>query len=230
MSEEKNCEICHTELGPVDYRFHDDCKNCIYCGNTVGIDIIGKILKDEDGQTDVKILVFHFPCRDSALREELLNRPVTINQSHLDILNRSNLLFRQVFQSDPALSIETNQELSMSMARPYIVDMSLEEKYRTLKNIESVAAMCSILLGQKNKNEIKFELANRDAEKFKKVKEYREDTEKAKTERKEAGRKATERLDPKTRARNNAIDGLMKFAGMSREEAEESLVKKEVVQ
>lgn len=225
--ENRKCGVCNKPLTNFEHNLnhvcHESCYNCNYCGNAVGLDLVHRMIKEETTEGPLPepcypLPVYHRPCRDEALREEMKRKPVTITQEHLDVLNRTNLLFRQIFESDENLSVETNQELTASMVRTFLVDMPREKKYRALKNMEASAAICSILIGQKNKDEIKLEIAKRDSERFQRVKEYRENRQQADEERKAVSRERAKRLDPAERQREKAIAAMMAI-GMDRDEA-----------
>ncbi len=221
-----NCQICHQPLDQFEvehnHKYHQDCKNCIYCNSAVHVDIIAKLVKEEDKQTDVKILIYHQPCRDEKLKQEFKLKPVTITQAHLDMLNRSHLFMNQVMHSSSDLSIETNQEICERQVQPWFSELDLEDKFRALKNLEAITAMMSIALS-KDKNSIKSRIEAKEIQKYKEAQEYREQQkEKKETRQVSAGQKIqreNERANPELKADRKAIEQFMKLFKMSETEA-----------
>ena len=58
------------------------------------------------------------------------------------MLNAANLMFR----ANVGLSVATNQKEAELMAHKFVHEMTLEEKFISLKRLEAVAAMWSIAL------------------------------------------------------------------------------------
>jgi hypothetical protein len=165
--------------------------------------------------------VFHQPCRDKALAEEFKKKPVIITQEHLDMLNRSHLMMTQITVGRPEISVETNQDITEEMARPWFHEMDLEQKFYFMKQVEAIAAQLSIVLG-KDKERIRTAIQSKDIKKFQNVQEYREQQLNNKT--KSAMRslseieKQNEKTDPMLKAKRKAIEGFMKV-GLSLEQA-----------
>jgi hypothetical protein len=213
-----NCNICH-QLS--ETTSHEACRNCIYCGSEVMKPRLDKLLKEDEGQTDYKIVIHHEICRRQQLERDFKAKPVVITQEHLDMLNRSHLFMDQVFYSSQDLSIETNQEKCEIMVSHWFNEMDLEEKFRALKNLEAITARMSIALS-KDKNAIQTKIQAKEIEKYKEVKEYREGQLTRKTEKQMKSlseiEAANEKANPQLKARRKAIESFIKV-GLSKADA-----------
>jgi hypothetical protein len=232
-----NCIICYQELPPFEqahnHTTHETCRNCKYCGHEVATEQINRLIKEENarfgdsantatrGTADLKIEIFHQPCRDKVLAEEYKKKPVIITQEQLDYLNRSHLFMQHVMHSSNDLSIESNQEIAERMVTPWFHELDLEEKFKALKNFEAVCARMSIALSR-DKNAIQTRIQAREIEKYKEVQDIRE----GQVTRKEQNRmkslteieKDNEKANPALKARRKAIEGFMKV-GLSEQAA-----------
>ena len=239
-----NCKICSLELTESFTTVHEDCTLCVYCNHEVGNDLIEKRLRESKtctssckskenihsqeciDNTHYPIEIFHDYCRNMKLENDFKNKPVTITQEHLDMLNSANLLFRPKMD----LSVETNQKESEFLSHKFIHEMTLEEKFVALKRLEAVAAMWSIALS-KDKNRIQTKLAEQDRIKYK---ELQRDSDKLEFEKKREKKKdrnennapSDPTLSPEERQRWKAIQALMKVMKCSKEKAIETLGQK----
>lgn len=215
----KNCKICHLPLSEFEtehnWQYHTDCKNCHYCGNEVQIDLITRLLKDEENPTEgPKVLIFHKTCRDRALEESFKNTPVTITRAHLDYLTRAvNML-----DVDMSMSVESNQLMGETQSRQWIHEMSLEQKHYHLKKMEAITAMLNLALS-KDKVRLHIALTEHDKTRIADAEETRRDQAVAKTKKQEKTREAARKVLPEERTKEKAIVALMNAAGFTREQA-----------
>lgn len=219
-----NCKICNTEIPYGSYC--TECVKCKYCTHDVGEDLIEKQLRGHEVPGDCSdgeiLKVYHPYCHNKKLEEDFKNKPVTITQDHLDMLNSANLMFR----ANLDLSIETNQKDAEIQAHKFVHKMTLEEKFITLKRLEAVAAMWSIALS-KDKNRIKIQLAEKERIKFKELQQEDDKLEyEKKREKKNVKAALAGNLTPEEKQREKAIMQLCKLPGIDREKAIEMLQKK----
>lgn len=223
------CKVCFQEI--VDYTneqgetltapswmtMHDSCKLCIYCQHEVGNDLIEKRIRNSrsnDVNEEGPITIYHDYCHSRKLEQDFAKTPVTITQGHLDMLNAANLMFR----ANVGLSVATNQKEAELMAHKFVHEMTLEEKFISLKRLEAVAAMWSIALS-KQKDKIQIQLDERERIKHKEIQqagqvlEYEKKRDKKRVAEAKAGL-----LTPEEKQREKAIASLMKL-GLSREAA-----------
>lgn len=218
----KQCRICLQELDAPEFvQYHDDCKNCIHCGNEVGRDVIESLIAEQVKFLNIKkgdvltepLRVYHRPCENDSIERSFKTQPVVITQEKLDYLNR----FLQMMEPRTDLDPLTNQKLAESAQASWIHEMKLEEIFLIQKRHEAMAAACSILTSKKQ-GIIDAKLSERKLIAFREMDQANERIEFEK-ERIRKREKDAIKLDPKARAREKAIEGLMKMIGMTREQA-----------
>jgi hypothetical protein len=224
-----NCLVCGKELPPdwTAWPVHFDCMNCTHCGQEVYRSEIekaisassrGSVDSPQSPQEFQPINVAHQYCINQKLEQDFKQKPVTITQAHLDMLNAANLMF----QANLTWSVETNQQDAVHHAHKMMHEKSVAELFITMKRIEAVAAMYSIALS-KEKNRIQIQLSEIELINLKDLKnaDDRVEFEREKIKRRE---KEAVRLSPELRAQEKAISA-MALMGMSREAAIESIEK-----
>lgn len=241
-----NCTVCFQQFaeGTSQYtKIHEECMLCIYCQHAVGEDIIDKLVKENsassrDGELSPeeltmplnpdgliidrnpkpKVIVYHPYCHSRKLEEDFKNKPVIITQGHLDMLNAANLLFR----AKTDLSVSTNQKEAEFMSHKFIHEMTLEEKFISLKRLEAVAAMWSIALS-KDKARIQIQLDEKERIKHKELQQVGDKLEyEKKRERKAIATALSGNATPEEKQQEKAIAAFMKL-GMTREIAIQQL-------
>lgn len=230
-----NCTVCFQQFpeGTSQYtKIHEECTLCVYCGNTVGEDIIEKLLKEnsassrdgelssiEPSEVKSKVIVYHPYCHSCKLEEDFKNKPVVITQGHLDMLNAANLLFR----AKTDLSVSTNQKEAEHMSHKFIHEMTLEEKFISLKRLEAVAAMWSIALS-KDKARIQIQLDEKERIKHKELQQVGDKLEyEKKREKRNVSAALAGNLTPEEKQKEKAIAAFMKIGKMTREQAMQQL-------
>lgn len=200
---------------------HDECKLCIYCNHEVGRELIDKCIGELARENRVtppleleRVTVYHDYCHSKKLEADFKALPVTITQGHLDMLNAANLMFRANVQ----LSVATNQKEAELAANKFIHEMSLEEKFITLKRLEAVAAMWSIALS-KDKARIQTKLAEQERIN---LKDLRQSEERLEIEKERVKKREKAALSPtmnlEARQKEKGILAFMKI-GLTREQA-----------
>lgn len=219
-----NCLLCNIPLPPdwSAWPVHTECCTCIYCGEEVQRTDIEKCIKESiwlpriptepATEPPTKIEVFHTYCHNAKLEADYKQKPATVTQEHLDMLNAANLMF----QANLSWSVETNQKDAEHHARKWMHEKSIDELFVSMKRLEAVAAMYSIALS-KEKDRIKIRLSELERINLKDLKnaDDRIEFEKEKIKHRE---KEAVRLSPELRAQENAIKA-MALLGMSREQA-----------
>lgn len=225
-----NCTVCHIEFPPEISQYvhyHEECLNCVYCGNAVGEDIIEKQVSASSRDVELppdeltangikpKVIVYHPYCHTVKLENDFKNKPVVITQGHLDMLNAANLLFR----AKTDLSVSTNQKEAEHMSHKFIHEMTLEEKFISLKRLEAVVAMWSIALS-KDKARIQIQLDEKERIKHKELQQTgdRLEYEKKREKKLNTARKDPS-MSPEERQKEKAITAFMKIGNMDRETA-----------
>ena len=212
----ENCLRCHEPMEEFLRRhrrkFHDHCLKCHYCNKDVSYEIIEKQI--ERNETPC-----HRPCEDKYFEQEFKNKPVTITQDKLDYLNRANLMFAANLELSP----ETNQKEASYMANLFIVDMTLDQLFITLKRMEAITAMCSIALS-KDKSRAIAMIAEREREKFNEVQEYRKKQVERRDQRRESEISKTPKakMTAEEKTHNNMVNSYLKM-GFTQEQVDKIL-------
>lgn len=198
IREPSKCLRCHKAFDAfeekINMRIHTECLNCHYCQRPVQLEIvIRELMRDET--------VCHKPCEDSFMEQEFKNKPVQITQAKLDYLNRCNLMF----SANLDLSVDTNQKEAALLANLFIVDMTLDQKFITLKRIEAIAAMMSIALS-KDKNRAIAIIDQREKDKFQEVQEYRKKQVEVKEPKTKTESAPRLKLSPEEKAHKKMVD------------------------
>lgn len=221
----KVCSLPFPEPCPSWMTIHDECKLCMYCNHEVGIELIEKRLRDHSASSRDSVLepstkpeIFHDYCKNQKLENDFKNHPVVITQAHLDMLNAVNLMFRP----NTDLSLMTNQKEAELHSHKFVHEMTLEEKFITLKRLEAVAAMWSIALS-KDKQRIQIQLDEKERVKHKELQHEGQRLEyEKKRERKAISTALSGNATPEEKQREKAIMAFTKL-GMTREIAIQQL-------
>lgn len=229
-----NCTICKLPLpkdSPSFMKMHDECVNCIYCKHEVGLDLIEKRIKEQrvsasdlgpsNDSIENPISIFHDYCYNKHLEEDYKQKPVTITQGHLDMLNAANLMFKA--QMD--LSVSTNQKQAELESYKWMHEKSIEEIFVSIKRMEAVCAMWSITLS-KEKGRILTKLAEAERIRYKEIRQDESKLEfEKKKEKKNVNLALQGKLTPEEKQKEKAVAALMMIMKCSREKALEQLDK-----
>lgn len=222
------CPLCKHDLSSAEvelhHKTHIECRVCHYCHNPLQLDIINKQIK-EHGDDPSDIIVHHQPCRDRWIEQEFAKSPVTITREHLDYLTRATSMFRP----DMSVSWEANQSLAELAGQKFIHEMSIDEIFVSIKRMQAISAMWSIALDKKSYIiQKKLDDIERDRAQCHQAEDIRSGQINNKQEKK---RETAVRMSPEGKKQEKAIEALVKFAGLTREEALLQLqARKEMVQ
>lgn len=225
-----NCQVCNKPLGEFElehkWRYHSECKDCVYCKETVHLDIVTqRVAATPKGEA---VEVYHQTCKDAKLMQDYHKLSVTITQAHLDALNRT----MQMLVPDMNLSIETNQQVACNLHYKFVdfANLSFEQQVVHVKMLEALTAHASMSMRKADKDKVLLDLGKREAAKFAAVREYRESSAADKEEaRKRALAKAAEASKPKLSKEEKLyeknIQNTMNLFSLSREAVIEMMEK-----
>lgn len=160
IPESQRCEQCGGKLANPKIEsnsythYCDRCKHCPKCQNYVGG-------TDFNWCEQYRQPLIHLLCLAPEIRLAVEFKKIEITQKELDFLNAVRL----TFIPDMERSVETNMHRADIQGLKLITDMSLEEKYVFLRNVEAVAATVSIAI-KKDRKTIELELNKKERQKY----------------------------------------------------------------
>lgn len=139
----QTCKACDAEISwpptPSNAYTHYcyTCKTCSICGQMIRLEDLNFCLKYSI--TEFK----HCACMTPELINQLENRTISISEREFDLLNAAHLMMK----SNLDLSIDTNCKEAEILGITWFNQLpSLDDKYITLRRLETIAACFSLLL------------------------------------------------------------------------------------